>query len=179
MLKIAHDFADIAHDGEGSGVLADDFRKDTDLGFIDDADQNVGFVTGIHALGRNQGGTVMQTGDDGIGKLLGIIGDDLEADGASAVFDHLIRNSAGHEAVKDTQNHGLDLITVDKIADARNHDIHAEDHIEEIQLRMLFPDQGGDEIDAAGVGAGLGQGGVDRAADDARPRMVLVPVSVA
>ena len=75
MLEIAHNLADIAHDGEGFGVFPDDIGQDADLGFVDDADQNVGLVAGIHAFGGHQGGAVVQPGDDGVGQLLRIVGD--------------------------------------------------------------------------------------------------------
>ena len=59
MLEIAHDFADTAHDSKGVGVLPDDGGQGGDLGFVDDADQDVGFPAGVHALAGDQSGGIL------------------------------------------------------------------------------------------------------------------------
>ena len=48
--------------------------------------------------------------DDGVGDLLGMIGDDLEPDGAAAVFHHFVGNGGGGEAVKDAQSNRLEIV---------------------------------------------------------------------
>ena len=138
--EIAHDLADGAHDGKGAGVLADDLGKGGDLVLVDDADQDVFLLAGVHAPGGDQGAGVMELGDDGPAQLLRGVGDDLKTDGTAAGLEHVVGDGAGHEAVEDAQDHGLDLIAVDEIADAGHGHIDDEGDIEEVQLRMLDAD---------------------------------------
>ena len=166
LLEVAHDLADAAHDGEAPGVLPDQLGEGGDLALVDDADQKVLLLTGIHALGRDQGAGVVELFDDVPAQLRGIVGDDLKADGAAAGFEHIVGDGAGHEAVEDAKDHRLDLEAVDKIADEGHADVDDEGDIEEVQVGPLDAHQARHIVHAAGVGAAFDQEAVDRTGDD-------------
>ena len=107
-----------------------------------------------------------QTGDDGRGELFWILCDDLKPDGTAAGFHGFIRYGAGGEAVDDAQDHRLDLKIVDKIADESHHRVQRECDIKKVQAGLLFADQTGNKVCAAGIGAGMDQLGVNTAVDD-------------
>ena len=104
--------------------------------------------------------------DNGAGDLFRVIGDDLKPDGTAAVLGQLIRDSAGHKSVENTQNYRFKLIVIDKEGYAGNHHVHQENQPEDTFLRMKFVDDGRYKVRAAAVGTGPDQQGVTAAVDD-------------
>ena len=149
------------------GITLDQTGQGGQLGLVDDADQNIGLPAGVQALGGDQCGAVVQILDNSGRDLLGVVGDDLATDGAAAAFAHLVRHGGGHEAIKDAQDHRLDLMIVDKVAGESHQHIDGKDDIEEVQLRTVFVDDGSHKIGAAAAGAGFHQRGVNHAIDQA------------
>ena len=167
LLEIAHDLVDVAHDGKGMGAFPDDGGQGGGLGPVHHADQDADLLAQVHAGAGDQGGAVVEPLDDGIGDLLGPLGDDLEADSPADALCHPVRDGGGHEAVKDAQQHRLDLIIVDEIGHKGHSHIQGEYQPENILVGAEFMDDGGDEIRAAGVGPALDQQDVAGAEDDA------------
>ena len=94
VFEIAHYFPDRVHDGESVGIAAADGGKGRGLVFVDHADQHIGLMARIHALGGDQGGGMVQLFDDLVGDFLGMVRDDLEADGLPAGFHQPVANGS-------------------------------------------------------------------------------------
>ena len=149
------------------GIFPDDVLQRGHLDLVDHADQNMGLAPLVHPLCRDEGGAVAQPADDGVGDLPGMIGDDLAADGAAAAFHQTVGYRAGHEAVKDAQDHRLHPEVIDKIAADGHRHIEKERDPEKALLRVGPVDEGSHEIRAAAAGAAPHQQGIAGAVDDA------------
>ena len=166
LLEVAHDFVDGTHDGEGLGVAADDVGQLCHLALVDHADEHGDFPAGVQALGGDHGGRMVELLDDLLADLLGVVGDDLEADSGPAGLGHAVGNGGGHVAVENAQQHGLDLVVIDEVAGQGHGDIQGEDDVEHVGLGTVLVDQSRHEVRAAGIGAAAHQHGVACAEDD-------------
>ena len=137
------------------------------LAVVHHAHDDVHFLAVVHALGRKHRCRMVELGDDLFGYLLGVVGDDLKAHSAAAIFQKTLRHGGGGEGIEDAQQHRLHLVVIDKIAGDGHHGVHNETQAVDALLRVLAVQDGGHKIRAAGIGAGLHQNGVHIPHDDA------------
>ena len=155
MLEITHHFIDGTHNGKSVGIFPDDGRKSSGLCFVDNTDENIGFPAVIHAFAGDQGSAVIQSGNNGIGNFLRIVGDDFKADGAAVTLLHLPGYGGRGEGVENRENHRLDLIVINKVRGNGNNGVQGEDQSQNTLVRTLFVDQSGNKIRTAGVCAAV------------------------
>ena len=167
MPEIAHHLTDLAHDGEGVGVVLHDAGKGSHLGIVDHAHDNADLPPVVHTLGRKHRSGVVELFDDLFAEFLRGIGDDFKPDRAAAVFQEPLRHIGGGEAVENAQQHRLHLVIIDKVAGNGHHGIHSKAQTEHTFFRVFAVNDGCHKIRTAGVGAGLDQNGIEKAHDDA------------
>ena len=166
MPEIAHDLADLAHDGEGVGIALDDLGQQGYLIVVHHAHDDVHFPAVVHALGGEDGGRVVELLDDLLADLLRVVGDDLKPHGAAAVFQEPLRHIGGGEAVEDAQKHRLHLVIIYKVAGNGYRGVHEKGQAHDAFFRVFGVDDGRQKVRASGIGAGLHEDGVDITHDD-------------
>ena len=146
--------------------MGNDLIQGGDLHLVHHADQHILLLAGVHPPGGDQGGGMTQMGDDLTGDFLGVLGDNLKADGLPAAAHGPLHHRGGGEAVDDAQNHRLHLEVIYEIAAHSHDDIEDENQAVDALLGVLHMDQGCHKIRSAGVSPGLGQDRHNKAHDD-------------
>ena len=166
MVEISEDFRDRDFDGERLRVFLEDFAKGVLLFPVHDAEEHGNDVAMIHAAALQHGRGVPEAYNQFLRDFLRTIGDNLKGD-TGAVFLHQVRTDGRiEEAVENAKENRFDLFSVDEIAGAGNEAIQPKRHAEEPDRRIFVPNDGGDKIDTAGIGAATAENVVDVAHDD-------------
>ena len=84
LLEITHHSAYRTHHGEGVRVSLNDGGKGGGLSGVDHAHHNPGILAGVSALRLDAGGAVMEQVNDVAAQLIGVVGDNLIANGTVA-----------------------------------------------------------------------------------------------
>ena len=167
LFEIAHDPDHRAHHGKGVGIVLDDGGQHRNLGLVHHAHDDPGVLSGESAGGLEFRGRVMELLDDVLADLVRVVGDDLEAYGAAAVALEPLPHGGGGKAVENAQNHRLHFIIIHEKAGDCNHRVDAKAERKHALARVVFVNNGGNEVRSAGVGAGLDEHAVAEAHDDA------------
>lgn len=143
---------------------------------VDDAEQHGLFIMAERTQSGKLRGTVLQLGNDVVGDLLCVGGDDGDLAGGLGTPDDVTADKTGHEAVKNTKTNRLVVIDqlllvvglgINKERDNGHKGVEDKGHPEKIQRGVLDADVLGDDVGAAGRGIGAEADSVDKSADHA------------
>lgn len=169
MLKVAIGLIDQLIKGEGIAVLGDDILKIIQLVLVDHTKQHGFLGIGVGADGIDPGGAVTQNGENILGYLLGMGGNDNEFVGGFGSLQNLIAHKGGDEAVRHTKCHRLVIhgsgVGVYEKRDQRHNGIEGKGHDKEIGVGTNFVDVPGDDIGTAGRGIAFKAAAVNHTAD--------------
>lgn len=167
MMEVAEDFRDVHFDGEGIRVFPENFAKGILLTDVHDAEKDGNGFAAIHSAALQHGDGVAEACDQFCRQFVRFVGHDLECH-SYAVFLQQVRTDSGiEETVKDAKKNGFDLFSVNEVADSGDEAIQPKGDAEKPDGRIFVSDDGGDEIDAAGIRAATAEDVVDIAHDDA------------
>ena len=163
--EIAHGLLHAGKIGKRSRELLNDLLHLNDLTLVHNADQQLFVVVRKAAHRGKLSHAVVERAHERLRKLLRRVGDDLKFDRFLEALQHSVADLAGDIAVKQAEDHRLDLEIIHEVGGDRDKRIDGENDPQQVNLRMVVMHPRSDQIRAAGGGIALHHNAVGKAAD--------------
>ena len=140
--KVSKHFVYFCKACKGVGVVFEYSHHYADLTLVDDANEHIFVGVRIHSVHANFGNTVMQTVQKLFGKLVRVIGNNLELVTALNTAQTVVNNYVGNKEVSKGTNNGGNLHAVNKERNQHDACIHNKSDISDVLFGLKLFNQG-------------------------------------